>query len=153
MANHLIQWTLGDQELLGNITETVTCCSQECKEIALDLITFADRIHGARSARDVIASDQDANSTNADQDTRDLCNVVAHMKEEERNNDNHYDRKKVDQLRRQDGSVAICEYGKVVTLNIEKGQDDVLPSVLEYKTTPALEAITVEGETGIDDVE
>lgn len=101
----------------------------------------------------MIAANQDPNASNAYQDTRDLCDVISHPKENEGDDDDRDDSEKVNQLGRQYRSVSVGKDGEVVTLHVQEGEDNVFPAIFEQQSTPAFEAITVKSERSVDDVE
>ena len=53
----------------------------------------------------------------------------------------------------QDGRVPIREHGEVVALDVEKGEDDVFPAILENHAAPFGEAVLGDGVGGVDEVE
>ena len=53
----------------------------------------------------------------------------------------------------QNCSVTVGEDGEVVALDVEEGEDDVFPAILEDDLAPLCEAILADGVVGVDDVE
>jgi len=66
LPHDLVQRALGDQELFDHVGETVEGRAHQGEEIALQLIPRVDAPRRG-SLSDVIASEQDANATDADQ--------------------------------------------------------------------------------------
>lgn len=153
LPDDFIQWPFRDQELLGDITETVTEGAEEREQVPLDLVAFADGILRTGCAGDVVAGEENPDTSNAYQDPHYLGNVVSHVQETEGDDDDGDDGEEVDQLRRQDGRVSVSQDGEVVPLHVEEGENDVFPAILEHQTAPAFEAVPVEGEGGVDDIE
>ena len=79
--------------------------------------------------------------------------MVADFESDKGDDDDHDDGPETDELCRQDSRVSVAEHDKVITLDIEKGQDDISPAVLENHITPALPAIAIDSVAGVDDVE
>lgn len=153
LADDFVQGPLGDEEFLGDVAEAVAEGAEEGEQIALDLVACADGVLGAGGAGDVVARDEDADAADADQDADDLGDVVAHAQEAKRDDDDGDDGEEVDELRGEDGGVAVGEHGEVVPLHVEEGEDDVFPAMAEHEAAPAGEAVAVEGEGGVDKVE
>ena len=73
----------------------------------------------------MVAADEDAHATDADQDANDLEKVVPDVQEAGREQNHEHNGPEVDQLRGEDGGVPIREDGKIIPLHIEEGQDEV----------------------------
>lgn len=91
----------------------------------------------------MVRRDEDAHPADADEDTQDLGDVIAHAQEEEREHDDHHDRPEVDELDAEHGGVRVCQHHEVVALDVAEGQDDVFPAVAVHQAEPALDAVTV----------
>ena len=116
LAHNLIKRTLAGQELLGHVTQAIEGRTQECKEIALDLISAAGI--GAVGSRDMVGANENSKTADADEDSDDLSGVVAHAQEEEGDDDDEDDGPEVDELGGEDGGVAVGEDGEVVAFDI-----------------------------------
>jgi hypothetical protein len=73
----------------------------------------------------VIGAEENAHAADADEDAEDLGPVVADAEEEEGYRDDDNDGPEVNQLRGEDGGVAVGEDGEVVSFDVEEGKDDV----------------------------
>lgn len=124
LPHDFIQRTLADQKFLGHVAHAVERGPEQSKQIAFELVSPR---HGAivGGAGDVVAAEQDAHAANADQDADDLGRVVANVQEEERNQNDEDNGPEVDQLRGEDGGVAVREDGEVISFHIKEGEDDI----------------------------
>jgi hypothetical protein len=99
----------------------------------------------------VITANQDAHTTTADQDTNDLEDSVADLKEEEGDDDDTDDSPEVDKLGGQDVGVSVGQNSKVVSLNVQERHDQILPAILDGNLPPAADTVLVEEYGGVDE--
>lgn len=136
----VVQMSPGNKPLLEDIGSTVEGGTEQSEQITLDHVkTFT-----AVGTGDMVAANQNTHTTTAYQDTDDLEHSVADLEEEEGNDHNADNGPEVDELRRQDVCVSVSQNRKVVSLDIQKRHDEVLPSILHSDAPPALDAVLVE---------
>lgn len=98
---------------------------------------------------DVIATEEDTNTTDADEDADDLGRVVAHMENDERDYYYYYDCPEVDKLGRENGSarcqlwfnrtssigpplrVSVGEDDEVISFNVQESKNKVFPTIVQ----------------------
>ena len=142
LTQNLIHGLLADKVLLGGVGKAVERGAQESKEVSLQLVAARDV--SPIGTGDVVRGDQDTHSTDADHDAGNLGDMVANLKEQERDNDHYHNGPEVNQLSAQHGRVLIRQNDEEVTLNITKCENDIFPAVGVDHTEPALESITVD---------
>lgn len=130
LSDDLVQWALADEELLGHVAEAVEGRARQREQVALELAARGDV--AAVDARQVVRGQQQAHAADADEDTQHLCPVIAHAQEEERDGHDDDDGPEVDQLRRQDGGIAVGEHGEVVAFHVAERQDDVCGALVGW---------------------
>ena len=101
----------------------------------------------------MVRGEQDAEAADADQDANDLGQVVAHAQEDGGDQHDEDDGPEVDELRGQDGGVAVGQHGEVVALDVEEREDEVLPPEMPQEPQVPREAILVDCESGVRQVE
>ncbi|KAI7973821.1 hypothetical protein EIK77_001020 [Talaromyces pinophilus] len=148
LANDLVHGTLGDHVLFKQVAKGVDGAGQQSEKITFQLI--CGRVIGAT---EVVGSNQETHSTAGNKHTKVLSNVVSDFQEGEGNNDNDNDSPETEQLGAQQRGVAVCQNHKVVALNIQEGKDEISPAIGVKKTEPFLEAIFVDSDAGIGQVE
>ena len=79
LADNLVQRSLADEEFFGNVGEAVKGCAEEGEEVALQRIIRRPKVIGSG---DVIRCEQNAKTTDADEDASNLGRVVANAEEE-----------------------------------------------------------------------
>ena len=139
LADDFVHGALADEELFEDVREAVACRTHQRKEVAFDGI---DGLAAVRAC-DVVGSYQHTQSAAADQDAGVLGDVVADLEENERDDDHDRDGPEVDQLCRQDSCVPVRQDGKVVSLDIAEGEDEIAPAVGPEQAQPSLEAVLV----------
>lgn len=168
LADDLVERTLADEELLGDVTEAVKSGADEGEEVALELVAARDTAEAAALGQ-VVGAEEDADAADADEDAGDLRRVVTDVEEDEGDEDDHDDGPEVDELSGEDGAVGslalrifgdeascrdlrvpICKHGEVVPLDIQKCQDDIFPTIFKHELDPALEAIFIDCVGAID---
>lgn len=149
LAHHLVQRALRHQKLLAHVGDAVQRGAQQREQVALERVER----RGGPAGGQVVGPEEDAHAADAEQDADDLQPVVAHLEEEEGDDDHDDNGPEVDELGGQDGGVAVGQDDEVVALDVEEGQDQEAPAVLEHHLAPALEAVLVDGVAGVDDVE
>jgi hypothetical protein len=77
----------------------------------------------------VIRSNQDPHTANADENTNYLADVIPNAEEKEGYHDHNRNGPEVNQLRTENGGVFVRQYHKVVAFDVAKGQDDVCDRV------------------------
>jgi hypothetical protein len=127
LANDFIERPFANKEFLCDVAEAVKCGSSERKQVAFQLIATGDV--SAIRARDVVTRDKQASPCHTNKDATDLSPVVTDLEEKKRYDNDDHDSPEVDELRREDCGIAICEDGKVVALDVTEGQDDVCETV------------------------
>lgn len=130
LPNDLVKRPLADQKLLGHITQSVERGTGQCEQVPLELISGGDI--AAVDALDVVRGQEDAHAADAGQDAEDLGPVVADAEEEEGDGHDDDDGPEVDQLRREDGGVAVGEDSEVVAFHVAEGEDDVCPEMFSF---------------------
>lgn len=123
LPDHLIQRPLTHQELLCHVAQTIEGRARQREQIAFELLARGDV--PAVDTGEVVGGEEDAHAADADDDAEELGPVVADLQEEEGDGDDDDDGPEVDQLRREDGGVAVGEDGEVVALDVAEGEDDV----------------------------
>lgn len=151
LADDFVERATADEPFFAHVAEAVGGGADESEEIAFELAGARDV--AAVGALDVVRGQQDAEAADADENTQDLGPVVAHLEEEEANSDDDDDGPEVDQLRGQDGRVAVREHGEVISLYVAEREDDVLPAVFEEKLAIFFPAVLVDGPGRVDQVE
>jgi len=79
--------------------------------------------------------------------------VVPDLQEEEGYQHDHDDRPEIDELRREDGGVAVRQDCEVVALDIQEREDDVFPAIFGKEADVARGFVAVQGVGRVDDVE
>ena len=97
LAHDLVQRPLAHEELLRDVAHAVECGADEREEVALELVAARDAAE-AGPLGDVVGTEEDAHAADADEDADDLGGVVAHVEEDEGDEDDHYDGPEVDEL-------------------------------------------------------
>ena len=124
LPDDFVKWSLTDEVLLGHVAQAVECCASQGKEVTLELVASADRTIICCSC-DMVAGQQQAHASDADEDSKDLRPVVAHTKENKGHENDNDNCPEVDQLGGKNSCVTIGEHGEIVPLYIAKGKDDV----------------------------
>lgn len=101
----------------------------------------------------MVRCQQNAHATTADEDANDLEDLVADLQDEERDDDDADNGPEVQKLGGQEVGVSVGEDGKVVSLDIEEGHDQVLPAVLPGHTRPGAGTILDEEDESVDNEE
>ena len=148
-GQHVVHGCLGDEPLLEDVTKTVASGTKESEKIALDHVLSRTTV----ASRNVVGTDEDAHTANADNDTDDLEDAVADLEEEERDDDHADNRPEVDELRGQDVGVPVGQDGEVVALHVEERHDEILPAVLPRDDTPGLGPLLDHEDGGVDEEE
>lgn len=115
-TQHLIDGPFADEELLGRVTGAVEGGAEQGEEVAFELVRC-----GAGVACYVVGGDEDADSADGDQNAHDLGDVVAHMEEEEGQDDHDGYGPEVDELGAEHVGVAVGEDDEVVTFDVAEG--------------------------------
>ena len=143
LTNDFIERSFAYKKLLSDISETIEGRPSQCEKIALKLIAATDASRSA-ALGDVVRAEEDANTTDANQDTHNLCPMVANVEDDKRYNDNNDNRPEIDELCRKYGCVSISENREVITLHVEEGEYQILPAISsEDNIEITLEAILV----------
>jgi hypothetical protein len=82
-----------------------------------------------------------------------LGDVVPDFQKDGGDDDNDDNSPETEQLSAQQGSVTVCQNHKVVALNVQEGKDEISPAISVEKTEPFLEAVFVDGDAGIGQIE
>ena len=102
LPDYFVHGPLRDEELFEAVAEAVEAGSEEGEKVAFQLV----RGRVIVLASDVIGGKEDAHAADAEEDAGILCEVVAHVEEDERDDDNNDDGPEVDQLGREDGGLS-----------------------------------------------
>lgn len=143
----LVRRPLANEPLLEGVGQAVERGAEEGEQVTLEQV-------GARPAvraLDVVAREQDAGAADADEDANDLEDLVAHAQQEERDDDDDDDGPEVDELRRQDVGVVVRQHDEVVALDVEEGEDEVLPPVVPEDAPELLEPVLVQHVGEVDE--
>lgn len=143
----LVRGPLADEPLLEGVGEAVEGGAEQGEQVALDQVGAGPAV----GALDVVAREQDAGAADADEDADDLEDLVAHAQQEERDDDDDDDGPEVDELRRQDVGVVVRQHDEVVALDVEEGEDEVLPPVMPEDAPELLEAVLVQRVGEVDE--
>lgn len=143
----VVQMSSGDEPLLENVGGTVEGGTEKGEQVTLDHVETLTAVGTA----DMVTANQDAHTTTADQDTNDLEDSVADLEKEERDDNDADNGPEVDQLRRQNIGVSVCQNSEVVALNIQERHDKVLPAILDSNLPPASETVLVEEHRCVDE--
>lgn len=141
LAQHLVYGLLADKVLLRSVGQTVKRGTQQCEQVTLQLMAARDIT--TVGTGDVIRGNENTHTTDADNDTQDLSDVIANLEEQERDDDDHHDGPEVDQLGAEHGGVLVGQHDEVVALDVAECEDDIFPAVGVDYTEPALESVTV----------
>ena len=153
LADDFVQRAFRDEEFLGHVAEAVEGRARQGEEVAFQLVAAGDAPRGG-PLRDVVAAEEDADAADADEDAEDLRPVVADPEEDAGDEHYHDDGPEVDQLRAEDGGVAVREHGEVVALYVEEGEDEIFPAALhDDRVHVAPEAVLVDGVSGVEQIE
>ena len=79
--------------------------------------------------------------------------LIAHFEDEEGDDDDADDGPEVEELRRENGGVAVAEDGKVVAFDVEEGEAEVFPAVGEEELEVLLETVFIDCVGGVDEGE
>lgn len=143
----VVQVSPGHEPLLEYIGSTVESGTKQSKQITLDHIKAAAAIGTA----DVITGNENTHTTTADHNTNDLKDSVPNLEQEERNDNNADNSPKVNKLRRQDVRVSVRQNSEVVSLDVQKRHDEVLPPILHSNAPPALDAVLPKKNRRVDE--
>jgi len=102
LPDYFVHGPLRDEELFEAVAETVEAGSEEGEEVAFQLV----RGRVIVLAGNVVGGEEDAHAADAEEDTGVLRDVVAHVKENERDDNNNDDGPEVDQMGREDGGLS-----------------------------------------------
>lgn len=114
-----------DIPLLKHVAEPIARRARETKQVAFQLLGRVVVV----GARHGVAAEEHAHAATGDEDAEELKGPVAHLEQQERDDDDADDGPKVEQLGREEVGVAVGEDGEVVALDVEKRKDKVLPAV------------------------
>lgn len=148
-AQHLVHGPARHVPLLKYVAEAVARGAGETKKIALELlgrVVVVGAGHG-------VAAQQHAHAAAGDEDAEELEGAVADLEEEEGDDDDADDGPKVEQLGREEVGVAVGQDGEVVALDIEEGEDKVLPAVGDDDAPDLAPAVAVEHVRHVDEAE
>lgn len=143
----LVGGAAADEPLLEGVGEAVEGGAEEGEEVALDEVNAGPAV----GALDVIARQQDAGAADADEDADDLEDLVAHAQQQEGDDDDDDDGPEVDELGREDVGVVIGQNDKVVALDIQKREDEVLPAVVQEDAAELAQAVLVQHVGEVDE--
>lgn len=141
LTQDLVHGLLADEVLLRSVGQTVERGTQQREQVALQLVAARDI--AAVGTGDVIRGNEHTHTTDTDNNTQDLTDVVTDLEEQERDDHDDNDGPEVDQLSAEHGSVLIGQHDKVVALDIAECKDDIFPAVSVDQTEPALESVAV----------
>lgn len=116
LADDFVQRLLAHKKLLRYVGKTITSGAQQSEQISLDRIRCLPTV----GSSDVVRCDQDSQTPTADENAHILEDVIADLKEDERNCNDYGNSPEVDELCRKDGCVLVGEDCKVVAFNIEE---------------------------------
>ena len=102
LPDYFVHGPLGDEELFEAVAEAVEAGSEEGEEVTFQLV----RGRVIVLAGDVVGGEEDAHAADTEEDAGVLREVVAHVEEDERNDDNNDNGPEVDQLGREDGGLS-----------------------------------------------
>lgn len=142
----LVHGPLGDVPLLKDVAQTVARSARQPEQVTLELVL--GRV-GA-GARHGVGGEQHAHATAGDEDAEDLEGSVAHLEQQEAHNDDADDGPEVEELGAEEVGVAVGQDGKVISLDVEKAQDEIAPAVLVADTQDLAPAIAVEHVRDVD---
>lgn len=148
LANDLVHGTFGDHVFFKQVAEGVDGAGQQSEKITFQLV--GGRVVGATK---IVGSNQKTHSSAGDKHTDVLGDVVPDVQEDEGDDDNDDDGPETEQLGAQQRGVTVCKNHKVVALDIQEGKDEISPAVGVEKTEPFLEAVFVDGDAGIGQVQ
>lgn len=143
----LVRGALADEPFLARVGQAVEGGAQEREQVALDQVHARPTV----GALDVVARQQDAGAADADEDAGDLEDLVPHAQQQERYDDDHDDGPEVDELGRQDVRVVVGEHGEVVALDVQEGEDEVLPPVAQQDAAELPEPVLVQRVREVDE--
>lgn len=148
-AQDFVRGTLAHEPLLIHIRQTVESCTYETKEVAFELCGWITAV----GASDVVRSEEDAHASTAEQDSRNLNPLVAHLEEGEGYDDNHDDGPEVEELSRENIGVLVGQNSEVIAQDIQKTQNNVFPAIDKEDLAIFLETISVDRVAGVDGAE
>jgi len=102
LPDYFVHGPLGDEELFEAVAEAVEAGSEEGEEVALQLV----RGRVIVLAGDVVGGEEDAHTADAEEDAGVLREMVTHVEEDERDDDNNDNGPEVNQLGREDGGLS-----------------------------------------------
>ncbi len=94
LADDFVQWSATDEPLLVDVAETVEGCTEDSEEVAFELFAACDAAD--TGTVDGVRPEKHAHAADADDDTEDLCPVVADFEEEKGEEDDDDDGPEVD---------------------------------------------------------
>lgn len=131
----MVRTRLGDEELFQHVAGTIESGTEEGKEIASKLVSWAVAAVLSRLvARDVVRGNEHAHTAAADKDAEDLDPSVANLEEDEGNDDDTDNGPEVDELGREKVGIGVGANSEVVALDIQERHDQVSPPVLAEDT-------------------
>ena len=101
----------------------------------------------------MVGCQQDTHAAAADEDTDDLEDLVAHLEEEKGDDDDTHDGPEVEQLSGEQVGVAVRQHSEVVSLDIQKRHDEVLPAILHRSLHPRPGSLANQEDEVVDDEE
>jgi hypothetical protein len=102
---------------------------------------------------DVVASDEKCKSSTCEYDASILCEVVADLENNQRDNNDHNNSPEAEKLGGQQICILVGQHDEVVALDIQEGQNEESPTIFYNHLTPFGEAILVYGEGGVYNVQ
>jgi hypothetical protein len=128
LADDLVQRPLGDEPFFIDVAQTVECSAQKGEQVAFELVA-GGHVATIRTS-DVVRSQQQTHATNTDKDAKHLSPVVADLEKGKGEDDHDNNGPEVDQLRRENRRVSICQNGEVVAFDVEESEDDIYYSLV-----------------------
>jgi hypothetical protein len=102
---------------------------------------------------DVVASNEKCKSSTCEYDASILREVVANLENDQRDNNDHDNSPEAEKLGGQQVCILVGQHDEVVAFDIQKGQDEESPTIFYNHLTPFGEAVLVNGEGGVYNVQ
>ncbi|ROV87275.1 hypothetical protein VSDG_09902 [Cytospora chrysosperma] len=148
-AQDLEDGPAGDIPLLKDVAQAVARRAGQAEQVALEHVVGgvgAGAGHG-------VAAQQHAHAAAGDQDAEDLEGLVADLEQQEGDDDDAEDGPEVEQLGAEEVGPPVGQDGEVVALDVQEGQDEVLPAVPEADARDLAPAVAVEHVRHVDEGE
>lgn len=183
LADDFVEGPFGDEEFFGDVAHAVEGGTEEGEEVAFELVAAGDAAEAGAGGDVVAAEeDADSADADEDAgDLGDVVADLEDEEGEDDNNHDGPEIDELGgengcvcvglqsasslvsvltslamtrgRIGGEEKRTAISQYREVVPLHIQKCQDEILPSILEQESPPLLEAIFVERERRIDEIQ